>query len=556
MSNIELELIELLDTIKRLTLVTNDENHLLHLARIYGNLCWVNNTKLFEDAYWEKLFIDSLYEKYSKKVPSSNLTKDELHVVSECYAHGGHTRLLEQILKIRNTGDLLISRAEPDYREKLSIKSSCNVYSFNSDASIEDIIKIAHNYKIIYLHIHPDDIISTVAIGILKKKFGQNIKTIFVNHADHVFSYGFECADLIAEISLFGYKINKEYRANKGSKSFFMGIPLDFYEKDLAGFEISFDKIINIFSGGSDYKYKPFEDYDFPAVIKKITKEIPTSRLVVVGALESNSYWQCLIEELNVFLYKTLSYDEYLEKSLQADLCIDSYPMPGGTAFPDAWVKGKLVTGLKVPIRGYTVLESLKFDTQQDLIAAVVELYNKKEQSQIYKLNISCELREKFILNHSFRNVGIRLNDALKSETVCFEYISDYELSENDSLFFYKRWHAGALFNIDLKHLMNLSEMFIKQDLLLANALLINLSSHLVVELLNSNYSIISNMRKSLDEMEVIQQQKDNMIEYLNTDLKNYKSEINRIYDSFGWRLARPFRLLIKIIKLVFYRAN
>lgn len=335
MNDIEQKLIELLDNIKRQVTIVDIEDQRLFLARIYGNLCWMNNIKLFEDDYWEKLFVNDLYDKYSKIISIDKQVKDELHIITECYPYGGHTRLLENILRIRCVGDVLISRTEFSYKEKLSVWDSCSVYNFPSkDANIEDIILIAQSYRTIYLHIHPDDIVSAVAVDILKKKLRNNIKIVFVNHADHVFSFGFESVDLIAEISLFGYKINKEYRSNKGTKSFFMGIPIKFENLFIENKKKG--KNLLFVSSGADYKYKPFAEFNFPKFVEELHNTNTKFRLKVVGAKKSQKYWQNLNKYSNIELIETVPYNEYLNIVEKADLFLTSWPLSGGTAPLDA----------------------------------------------------------------------------------------------------------------------------------------------------------------------------------------------------------------------------
>lgn len=509
MNDIEQKLIELLDNIKRLVTILDTEDQKLFLARIYGNLCWMNNIKLFEDGYWEKLFVNDLYDKYSKIISIDKQVKDELHIITECYSHGGHTRLLENILKIRGKGDVLISHMEPNYETKLFVKDRCSVYNFPSkEGSIEDIITIAQSYKTIYLHINPDDIISSVAVGILKKKLRNNIKIVFVNHADHVFSFGFECADLIAEIGLNGYSINKNYRKNKGLKSFFLGIPIDF--RHLVEDRIGLNKQtkFTIISCGADYKYKSFKDYNFPNFIEKLISANIDFELIILGVDKSKSYWKSLHKYENIKLLESVSFPEYQKIISKAHLCLDSWPYFGGTALPNAWMKGLCVTGLYIPIIGVSPIQQVWFRSDEELLKEIQSFYRDYKQSKIYKLNISNKLKEEFIINHGFENIGVRLDNALKSDNVTFEYFTDYDLSENDSLFFYKIWKAESKINFAEAH-----------------------KDWLVNYLFNKNKNLtMSN--------------------------KNLENELNRIYHSWNWKIMMPVRVFLNIYRKAFKIKN
>lgn len=521
---------ELTSELKKLASNTESIDDIIKLARCYGSICWANSTGVFEDPSWEQLLTKLLYKKHNNRLNNYTQNENELHIVSACLSSGGHTRLLENIIKIRGTGDILISRKEPFYKDKLSVNDNVNVFSFtNSDASVDNIVSIGQKYKTIFLHINPDDIVSVVAVGILKKSLNNNIKIIFVNHADHVFSFGFEFIDAIAEISLFGFNINKNHRANKGCKSFFMGIPLEY--KNILPAKPSNDSSLNIFSGGSDYKYKPYKQYNFQYFIKKLEDSLQEYTFTIVGAESKQEYWNSLKGMVHIKLFKTLPYNDYLSLMSSANLCIDSFPVTGGTAFPNAWMKGKLVTGLSIPMKGYTILDGLKFSTIDELIEAIMELSQNKENSGIYKLNSSKKLEKLFALNHSFESVGERLNKGLKSNENIFEYFIDYDLSENDSLFFYKMWKdddQAINLPIDLDFLARYMIKANKSDAL---SLLITDKTKKVI------VSIIS------EELQHLQKEKD----LLDNELTSHKKQINKIYLSFSWGITKPLRIFGRI---------
>ena len=43
----------------------------------------------------------------------------------------------------------------------------------------------------------------------------------------------------------------------------------------------------------------------------------------------------------------------------KADVYVDSFPITGGTAFPEALLNGKLVAALKNPFQGYSPVDEL-----------------------------------------------------------------------------------------------------------------------------------------------------------------------------------------------------
>lgn len=520
----EQDITHLSETIKQLSENTNSIDDKLMLGRICGNLYTVNQTKVFEDSYWEESLVESLWEEYRRLLPKkSELQKKELHILTECFSSGGHTRLLENLIKIRNCGDVLIVRKEDSYKEKLYISSESNVYTFvDKDASLSDIIEIGQLYEVIYLHIHPDDIVSSVAVGILKKVFGKDVKVIFINHADHIFSFGFEYVDAVAEIGLNGYNINKKYRNNRGEKSFFLGIPISYNEfsLNLPRKIFSRDKELLIVSAGAAYKYNPFGDYNFPLFIEKLLNSSIEFKLIVLGVDKASEYWRKIKKYENIQLLKTVSYAEYMKIIKEADLYLDSWPLFGGTALPEIWATGKLVTGLKIPILGVTALQKLWFNKDSELLQAIEDLYNNGKNSEIYKLNTSTAVRDAFILNHSFFNIDKRLSKVINSNEVKFEYFTDYNLKKNDSLYFYKMW-------VNNNEFINLPFNW----------------KYLVEKIVESKFfeGVVPLIQTKTKKYIVSRIIRENTLQYqrLECEIKLYKEKVDRIHSSFLWNIFK-----------------
>lgn len=171
-------------------------------------------------------------------------------------------------------------------------------------------------------------------------------------------------------------------------------------------------------------------------------------------------------------------------------------------------LKNKIVSGLSIPIRGFTPLEKLWFDSDDELLREIQSFYKDYKQSKIYKLNTSNELEEEFIKNHSFENVGIRLDNALKSDSVIFEYFTNYDLNDNDSLFFYKMWKAENKIHFAESH-----------------------KNWLVDYLFDKNKNLIMSN-------------------------KNLENELNRTYHSWTWKIMMPVRVFLNIYKKVFKIKN
>ncbi|RPH28133.1 hypothetical protein EHN07_10065 [Buttiauxella warmboldiae] len=390
----------------------------LNNAQAIGTLLWVNNIGIYSLCEIEKDLSNKCYEMYSKKNVAFDIhLNKKLFVVSEPYLSGGHTRLMEKLSSFYEVKpDLLITRNTDSVVLKRMSDYFDTILSF-PDASKDELDFIyqltekIQGYNKVILNIHPDDIHTVVACFIAKKN-NPELKIFFVNHADHVFTYGQTVADVWFEISEFGRRIDV-LRGLKAAKSF-LGIPLDTsHQKEMLGLEKKIIRAGDIFiTAGAGFKYRPIRSLSLNTLIYPLLNEIPKSKVYVIGARKYLDYWWW-INKLKfgsrLILMPTLEYDDYIKLTSQAKGYIDSHPLPGGSAFAEQFFRGKICIGLTSPVQGYSPVEMLKvhkFDSKS--------LFSGEEQEKIYNESL---------LVHSYCNVKKRLLLATEygiySENLC-----------------------------------------------------------------------------------------------------------------------------------------
>lgn len=381
-----LELNKLTDKI-----LNEDLEECLESAVWLGRLLWHNNVGEYSLVDFETKLID----KYQCVVSCSLLDEVKndklLFVASECYLSGGHTRLMERLADgIDIQSDLLIIRpTSPDIISRLSEYFS-SVYQVESQLCIVDklqgIISRLCKYDRIILNIHPDDILTTIACGILKRLRKEHT-VFYINHADHAFNYGASIADFWFQISAFGNHVD-QHRNLTGKKSF-LGIPLEISTFSNENVTITNN---NFITAGSSVKYKPQNGYSIFPLLNAIMKSNPLSCLIVIGPDIIRDYWWWKIKlkyPTRIRVHKRLPFDKYLLLTKQASAYIDSHPIPGGTAFVEQYLSGMRCVGLISPFQGYTPVELLKVkNTNQavhgewkkpEKLDSLVELIHGKE---------------------------------------------------------------------------------------------------------------------------------------------------------------------------------
>jgi hypothetical protein len=441
-----------LDEIKNMALESNDMRMSLSFGECYGGLLINNPIGLYRDDSLEKRFA----QKADRLVPRSNerLKNRILHVISTPYNHGGHTRLLERLVGFfPEKSDVLVTRPYQPEKASLRLPKDITVYSSQQGFDLPELVKILSSYKTICLHIHPDDLKTAVAVAVAKRRSAPWV--IFVNHADHAFSFGFYSADVVAEVSYFGLVLT---RANRSAESSFLGIPLDIEEYPQAARKRG--DVCEIFTAARPLKYKPSNNYSFPKVALTILKGIRNARVTVVGA-RRRDYWWWPVKLRHPARFKVVSqlpHADFVTRLKNADVYLDSLPMAGGTALPEVRGMGVGVTGLVTGALGYTPFDKTKFATPEELVRELRQ-YASGAESRIEQLNNSSQLISDARRMHSPTEVKQRFAGMLAGEIQSCPVLNFHAV---DVRFYETKWLEQGSVNVDWGLLLISSKQYMK----------------------------------------------------------------------------------------------
>lgn len=349
----------------------NDLNKALELSQVYGSIFWAADMGVNDAPDLELDLVERIHKELKCAIAIIP-EKDTIHVISEPYLIGGHTRLMESLASMHDSKpDLIITRSA-----SVEVKARLNQF-FNTlhevnvaepMAQVSEIASLLSDYRNVVLHIHPDDIVSVVACGLLKCT--RSATTVyFVNHADHAFSFGSSVADYYFEISSYGARRDGK-KSIVGRKSF-LGIPVGAPVNNLSDRSLVAPNSLKFFSAASAFKYKPRAGLSMYPLVCMILDKYSNSTFHIVGANLYTNYWWWGLKfkyrgRFSVVPY--LPFEEYEALLTQADFYVDSYPIPGGTAFAEQLIQGRRCIGLVTPIQGYSPAEVLKSQSLADIV--------------------------------------------------------------------------------------------------------------------------------------------------------------------------------------------
>lgn len=348
----------------------------LDIATQYGNLLWFADIGIYDAPAIER----NLIERCLGEINNCTFERQDdcasvVHVISEPLLTGGHTRLMEKLAGMHEDSvDLIISRCASACAETRVKGFFSKTSKVSADGPLEvviQLVKLLFSYEKIVLHIHPDDICSVVACGVVKRLFDKEV--FFVNHADHVFSYGTSVADYYFELSSYGSRLDLK-KTISGKKSF-LGIPvISGKASQNLGLTPTKDQELLFVSAGSDIKYKPNKGKDLFALVSHILDVYSSARFLVIGTNLKTSYWWWPLKikyRGRLEIRAHLEFDEYRKAVADADYYVDSHPIPGGTAFAEQYLGGQRCVGLVSPIQGYSPADKLKRTNVEEVLHCI-----------------------------------------------------------------------------------------------------------------------------------------------------------------------------------------
>ncbi|WP_173025678.1 hypothetical protein [Acidovorax sp. SRB_14] len=333
----------------------------IQFASYYGLFAACNFAPIYDGGHIEEKFLSHF--RSDLPLPRATPSKECIHVISRSYQAGGHTRLMERLAGMhKNLPDLLIAcESNVDYNQKGApplFNSIFDISKVSSNGRFQALLSIFSDYRKIILHIHSDDFITAIAARLVKKN--GITKIYFVNHADHLFSFGRSAADCVLEVSAFGEALGRA--RCPGLNSSFIGIPLP-ADWDSIDFQSQSSVRKSILTSGSFWKFKPKLGFSLPAIMRNTLGSCSDIELTVLGVRPFRDYWWWTLKILypaRVELRRSVSFLEYKTLLNAHSFVLDSFPIIGGTAFPEAIINGKIALGINSPVSGYSPADQLR----------------------------------------------------------------------------------------------------------------------------------------------------------------------------------------------------
>lgn len=273
-----------------------------------------------------------------------------LHVVTEMYKVGGHTRLIWRWIQAdaRRRHSVVLTRQMdgPVPVQLLAAVENARGTVHYLDRSPGGILqrarelrKIAADFDHIVIHAHPWDVVPAIAFLHMPKR----PSITHVNHNDHVFFLGTTTANQIAQLRSSGMLLCQSRRGIPASRCKMLPIPLGVGSTGTARLEAKRalgmppDAVV-LFTVATAYKYKTSSEH-FADVLLPVVQEHPNAMLIVIGPREEGPWASATRQSggrIRV-LGKLSQVDRYYDA---ADIYLDSFPIASLTSSLEGGSRG------------------------------------------------------------------------------------------------------------------------------------------------------------------------------------------------------------------------
>lgn len=428
---IDIKLTKIRNVLASASLRTNNAECWLQAAEMLGRINWYNQDGKISGDDFEIGLAKRCKKIILDKSKNTIEITDWLHVVSEGNDFGGHTPLMVNIVEeLQRRGarqTVLVTRRISKETSVRLLRAGVKVVTLEGSLLNRAVAVYSHGQTAVktLLHIHPDDAGAAVAARLVRENGG---KVLFVNHADHVSSFGAGAADVILEVSGFGWRLTKERRANVCQS--FLGIPsVNNYPHRRARSEGP------IISMGASYKYRPSKELNFPIFLMNILSRTSLN-VELIGPNGSEPWWAKLKEVYpnRVLFHGQLSFSKASFIIQSAIAYVDSFPIPGGTAFPQALLHGCTVFGPSLNAGGYSLADALSSPSLKEMTEDLLKFLSSRIEPPLQE-----EIRGKIRGEFNISAITDRLISAAEGKYI--QIFPELDLTKQPTDTYVRLWH-------------------------------------------------------------------------------------------------------------------
>ncbi len=326
-----------------------DLEGVLRSAMLAGNYGWWSPSGLLADPEIEHLVVDTVRQGGgSPQVDGARDAGRVLHVLSESYVTGGHTRLATRwITRDHRRSDVALTNqrhAVPDSLRAAVEGSGGRLHHLRDEhadlaARSAALRALMDRADVVVQHVHPYDVVALAAANLP----GRRPPVIHENHADHTYWLGLAGADVVCDYRASGQRISRELRGVRETRLALLPLPIE------EPGEVPADEVrrrlglgaqeVVALSVADEGKMAPLWGRGFVDLLSGVLSAHPRLKVVVVGPAPAGQ-WLALAQRFAGRVFPVGRVPDAAPFYAAADIYLSSYPVGSGTAVLEAAAAG------------------------------------------------------------------------------------------------------------------------------------------------------------------------------------------------------------------------
>lgn len=331
-----------------------DVERVLRAATVAGNYAWLVPVGLLSDLRLERTVVHAVRGPGAVTVDGGRETGRVLHVLSEAYAVGGHTRqATEWMNRDPRTSDVVLTNQRGPVPDRVleSLRSS--------GGELHDLLpttpglldraralrRLMDAADLVVLTVHPYDAVALAAVNLP----GSRPPVVYANHADHAFWLGVAGADLVCDWRVRARTLHAALRGVPDQRIGVLPLPMgplpaasgEVLRQQLG---IRPDAVVAV-TVSADWKVAPAWGRGMHQVLDRVLHWSPQLSVVLVG-VDPGPDWARLARRHPNRVFPVGRVPDPAPYLDLADVYLESYPVQAGTTPLEAALAGLPVVTL------------------------------------------------------------------------------------------------------------------------------------------------------------------------------------------------------------------
>jgi glycosyltransferase involved in cell wall biosynthesis len=331
-----------------------DVEHVLRTATLAAHYAWLAPVGLLSDLRLERIVVDALGGTGTVTVDGDRRAGRVLHVLTEAYPTGGHTRLAARWLsRDDRIGDVVLTnqvQPVPDLLAQAVGAAGGELTDLRSAAPglldrARELRRHMERADLVVLHVHPSDVVAFAATTLP----GTRPPVIYENHADLGFWFGVAAADVVCDLRSAARALDVDLRGVPAERIGLLPMPVDRLTAVDAGdlrarLGLRPDAVVAL-TVSDDWKVAPSWGRGMHDLVDRLLNFCPTLAMVLVGVAPTEG-WARLAKRHPGRVASVGRIPDPAPFFALADVYLDSYPNWAGTTPLEAAMLGLPVVAL------------------------------------------------------------------------------------------------------------------------------------------------------------------------------------------------------------------